>query len=178
MNIIDLTKRKFSNNRFELRKEIINIFLEESPGTGKGCLASRNKYTVKNIGENQVYLQRPAQFNNGFDFTLNVSGINFNDNYYNDKSKLKRSTTRPSHEHIYADLRSKKEENLQLYKELLEQINKIYNCQEPNKTKFDFISGYKSEVVLECVKWLLIEQDITYWHYSGRAMFYEGIQEI
>ena len=178
MNVNDLTSFNFSKDRRILREELVVMFLREPPGTGRGNLASLNKYIVKNIGEHQIYLQRPAQFNNGFDFTLNVSGLNFNAKSYNEEGNLKRSTTRPSHAHIYTDLRDKKDEDLGLYRELLTQITRIYNCQEPTKTKFSFNCGHDSEIVLECIKWLFVEQDITYWHYSGRAMFYNGIKEI
>lgn len=170
MNIIDLTKQEFSNNRSELRKEIINIFLKESPGTGKGELTSRYNYIVKKKGEQEVYLKRPAQFNNGFDFTLNVSNTNFNPGG--------RATTRPTHGNIIDDLVQKKEVNTKLYDELKEQIDKIYNCQNPNKVEFDFGIGIDSEILLECIKWLFVEQDVTYWNYSGRAMFYSAIQDI
>ena len=178
MNVIDLTSHKFKNDRSELRKELTGFFLEEQPGSGKGELASRHKYIVKKIGEHEIYLQRPARFNNGFDFTLNVSGINFNAECYNDKGKLKPSTTRPSHPHIISDLKLKKDENPILYSELLKQVEKIYNCQEPSETKFAFSVGYDSEIILECIKWLFAEQDITYWYYSGREMLYNGIMNI
>lgn len=170
MNRIELTNYPFSENRKELRKQIINIFLDENPGTGKDELTSRYSYIVKKKDNNEVFLKRPAQFNNGFDFTLNVTNINFNPSG--------RSTTRPTHENIIEDLKIKKKTNKRLYKELRIQIDKIYNCQNPDKVIFDFGVGLDSEILLECVKWLFIEQDVTYWNYSGRAMLYNGILEI
>ncbi|MFV0225910.1 hypothetical protein OBJ96_12535 [Empedobacter falsenii] len=79
MNTIDLTTFIFPNNRVEFRKKLINLFLDEKPGTGKGNLSSRNHYRIKIINNHEVYLRRPAQLNNGLDFTLNVSNINFNE---------------------------------------------------------------------------------------------------
>ncbi|APA00214.1 hypothetical protein [Flavobacterium commune] len=179
MNKIDITNFAFSNDRAILRKQIITLFLDETPGTGKEHLTSRYYYITKTLNDGrEVYLSRPAQFNNGFDFTLNVSGINFNLDYYNEKGNLKRSTTRPSHVHILDDLRSKKNENLELYNSLLLQIDLIYNCQNPTQINFAFTSGYSTELILECIKWLFVEQDVTYWNYSGRAMFYGGIKGI
>ena len=179
MNKVDISDVAFEQDRAELRKQIIAIFLDEIPGTGKKHLTSKYYYITKTLNDGrEVYLSRPAQFNNGFDFTLNVSRINFNVNYYNDKGNLKRSTTRPSHIHILDDLRLKKKENLELYNSLRAQIDIIYNCQKPNQIHFAFISGYSSELILECIKWLFVEQDVTYWNYSGRAMFYGGIKEI
>ena len=170
MNIINLTNHKFSYNRVDFRKELISLFLDETSGTGKGELTSRYRYIVKIVGKNEIYLQRPAQFNNGFDFTLNVSGINFNPNG--------RSTTRPTHGNIIEDLYSKKGGNENLYNELRVQIDRIYDCQEPIRLNFDFGIGLNSEILLECIKWLFAEQDVTYWNYSGRAMFYSGILDI
>ncbi len=170
MEIISLVNHVFSSNRAEIRNEIINIFLAENPGTGKNELTSRYRYITKVIGNHEVYLSRPAQFNNGFDFTLNVSNINFNPNG--------RATTRPTHQNIYDDLILKKETNPNLYFDLRTQIDKIYKCEEPTQTKFDFGVGLNSEILLECIKWLFIEQDVTYWNYSGRAMFYGGIYNI
>ena len=170
MNIVNLTNHKFSNNRIDFRKKLVNLFLDEKPGTGKGDLTSRYRYVVKIVGKNEIYLQRPAQFNNGFDFTLNVSNINFNPNG--------RATTRPTHGNIIEDLRAKKETNKELYDELRVQIDKIYACQEPATLIFNFGVGLHSEILLECIKWLFAEQDITYWNYSGRKMFYDGIVDI
>ena len=170
MNIVDLTEYKFENERSSLRKEIINIFLNEVPGTGRGELTSRYNYVVMKKGNKEVYLKRPAQFNNGFDFTLNVSNLNFNPEG--------RATTRPTHGNIIDDLTLKKQANEGLYNEMKVQIEKIYNCLNPDNVDFNFEVGIDSEILLECIKWLFVEQDVTYWNYSGRAMFYNGIQEI
>lgn len=170
MTKIDLTKHIFSSDRSLMRKEIIKLFLEEKPGTGRGDLTSRYQYVVLKKKEHEVYLKRPAQFNNGFDFTLNVSNINFN--------KSGRATTRPTHGNIIDDLKLKKQSNKSLFQELVNQIDKIYNCELADKKQFDFEIGLDSEILLECIKWLFIEQDVTYWNYSGRAMFYSGIKSI
>ncbi len=171
MNVIDLSKHPFSNNRADLRKEIIAVFLNEKPGTGKKELTSRYRYIVRKLkGGEEVYLSRPANFNNGFDFTLNVSEINFNL-----AIKNKRATTRPTHGNILLDLRIKKKEDPKLYIVLLKQINLVYRCKKPTKTHLDFKKGHSTELLLECIKWLFVEQDVTYWNYSGRAMFYVEI---
>lgn len=171
MNIVDLSTHKFPNNRDLFRKEIIGFFLNETPGTGKGENTSKYQYIVKKIHGHVIYLSRPAQFNNGFDFTLNVSNINFN-------TGGGRVTTRPTHQNILDDLAAKKNENLTLYNSLLVEIINIYKCQEPTTIIFAFSSGYSSEIILECIKWLFAEQDVTYWNYSGREMFYNSILSV
>lgn len=174
MNIIDITNLSPTLNRVALRKKIIAIFLDENPGTGKKELTSRYRYVTKILRNgSEVYLSRPANFNNGFDFTLNVSDTNFNSNIKN-----KRATTRPTHGNIYSDLKRKKKENPKLYSKLIAQINLLYNCQAPTKIDFNFKTGHSTELILECIKWLFAEQDVTYWNYSGRAMFYGGIMDI
>ncbi len=179
MTEINLTKKIFSNNRSNFRKEIIELFLDEKPGTGKGNLTTRYKYVVNQLQDGRkVYLSRPANFNNGFDFTLNVSNTNFNAGLINNKGKSKRASTRPTHDNILTDLRNKKIKNPQLYKLFMSQIDLIYNCKNPTKILFDFKIGHPSELIIECIKWLFVEQDVTYWNYSGRSMFYNGIKSI
>lgn len=174
MNEIDLKDHNFSNDRATLRKEIINIFLNENPGTGRYELTTRYKYITKQLGNGcHVFLSRPANFNNGFDFTLNVSNTNFN--HY---IAGKRASTRPTHGNIIDDLTAKKIENPLLFSELIEQVDLIFECKTPTKLIFAFNTGHSTELLLECIKWLFVEQDVTYWNYSGRAMFYESIKEI
>jgi hypothetical protein len=176
---IDLTKQRFSNDRAMFRKEIINLFLDEKPGTGKGEKTTRYKYIVRILTSGKkVYLSRPANLNNGFDFTLNVENTNFNQGKKNKEGKAKRSRSRPTHEDILTDLKNKKIENIAHYNFLIAQITLIFNCQQPNKQNLIFKTGHPSELLLECIKWLFIEQDVTYWNYSGRLMFYNKIKGI
>lgn len=174
MKVIDLSTHIFPEDRTGIRREIIEIFLNEQPGSGRYHLTSRYQYITKILKDGRkVYLNRPANFNNGFDFTLNVSATNFN-HYINDK----RASTRPTHGNIYDDLLQKKIENPHLYTQLKNQIDLIYNCKNPSEINYDFKKGHTTELILECIKWLFIEQDVTYWNYSGRTMLYEGICEI
>jgi len=171
---IDIQGKVFSNDRKLLRSEVINLFLQEDPGLGKGDLTSRYDYIIKNLPDNKtIYIRRPAILNNGLDFTLNVSNTNFN--YYLDG---KRRSTRPTHNNINHDLSIKKAADLKLYNEFFKQVELIYDCQNPTKTNFDFKVGHSTELILECIKWLFIEQEVTYWHNSGRTMFFKGLKEI
>lgn len=178
MNIVDLTKYPFSLDRTLFRKEVVDIFLAEPPGTGTGILATKTRYIVNKLNNHDVFLSRPAQLNNGLDFTLNVSNIDFNHGLLNAEGKKKRKTTRPSHSHIIDDLKCKKNENPSLYKSFEAEIDLIYQVKKRSTNVFPFTKGHDSEVILECIKWLFLEQDITYWHNSGRAMFYKSIKYI
>lgn len=170
--IIDWTTKKFSNDRHLMREEIVNSFLGENPGTGTGNNCSKYTYIVARINDHDIYLQRPAQFNNGFDFTLNVSGINFNPDG--------KATTRPKHSDILDDLKLKKQEDIDSYKKLINEIRLLFNCQElsKNSNMIFFSQGLYVPILLECIKWLFVEQDITYWNYSGRSMLFEEILKI
>lgn len=169
---IDWSQQVFSHDRKAFRSEVINGFLAEEPGMGKGELTSRYQYVVANFDNNRVYLQRPAQFNNGFDFTIHVSGINFN--------PTGRRTTRPTHHNILEDLRAKKSENEVLYEQLTKEIDLLFNCQsnQTNWATLHFNVGLSTPILLTCIKWLFVEQDVTYWNYSGRHMFYNAIRQI
>lgn len=166
ISTIDFTNKIFSENRAQLRQEVIQEFLKEMPGFGKGNETSRYEYNIKIIGKYRIYLKRPAQFNNGFDFTLNVEGINFNPN--------SRYTTRPTHQNIIDDLFNKKNENYIEYIKLFREIENIFYCKSFNYN-YIFNTGIPTEILLECIKWLFIEQDITYWNYSGRAMLFNAL---
>ncbi|MFY0644231.1 MAG: DNA adenine methylase [Bacteroidia bacterium] len=173
MNKVDLTKTKFSSKRSKFRKEIIKIFLKEVPGTGKGILASRYKYIVKKLKDGRkVFLSRPAIFNNGFDFTVNVSKTNFN------SGTSKKSSKKPTHQNIINDLILKKQENTLEYNLLFKQITRVFNCKKPTKTTFSFTSGHPTDLILECLVWLFLEQDVTYWNYSGRHMLFDHLKAI
>ncbi|SMC08862.1 hypothetical protein [Nitratiruptor tergarcus] len=164
----------FSNigTRNEVRARVIKKFMEEEPGTGSGKKASRYKYRVAKLQNgNEVILRRPANLKNGFDFLITVTNTNFNPSgQYRDY---------PKHDDVIEDLQRKKESNPELYNLFKEQIVKIFECKIEVENidfgKFDFRVGYDVDLILHCLKWFFIEQDIRYWNYSGRDMLMGGI---
>lgn len=75
---IDLTSERFPNNRAELRKRIIELFLQENPGTGTGELTQKYRYNIRNFSPNRIlYLDRPAYLNKGMDFLVRVENYEF-----------------------------------------------------------------------------------------------------
>lgn len=165
---------KIVGNRSEIRKKLFNLFLKEKPGKGTGNLSSKYTYYVETLtNKKRIFIKRPARFNKGIDFEINVENT-----YFTGK---KRNSTRPSHNNILNDLRKKKVSNKNEYTKILKLIKKIYyrnevDNRELNKIKIN--SGYPLDLTLKVIKWMFIEQDITYWNYSGRKIFYESIKKI
>lgn len=158
----------FSNegSRNEVRMRVVECFSREEPGTGKDELASRYKYYVETLKSgNRVYLRRPANLHNGFDFLVCVEDVNYN------VEGQRRNY--PKHDDIKEDLLLKRAENIDMYKELYKVIKKVYECHDIKEAEYDnieFTTGLPTDHILKTIKWLFIEQDIRYWNYSGREM--------
>ena len=83
-----------------------------------------------------------------------------------------------THQNILDELSRKKLEDNQQYYRLYLEIECIFNCCPTTNQRFTFTTGLPTEILLECIKWLFLEQDVTYWNYSGRQMFFNSIKEI
>lgn len=159
----------FSNEgtRNEVRMRVVQKFSKELPGTGSGDLASGYIYYVEKLQDgSRVYLQRPANLHNGFDFLVCVENANY-------AKTGERKRNYPKHNEFEEDLAKKKEENPEMFKKLYRILRKIFEChdvsdEEINEIKFN--SGLPVDHVVKATKWLFIEQDIRYWNYSGRNM--------
>ena len=60
-------------------------------------------------------------------------------------------------------------------------ILKEYNREDISLKEYQscqFQNGLPTDLILKVLKWLFIEQDITYWNRSGRDMFYNSIIEL
>jgi len=164
----------FSNQgtRNEVRMRVVNRFAMEPLGEGKGELASKHTYNVENLTNGEkVYLRRPANLHNGFDFIVCVSGYNF-------ALPGNRKRNYPKHEDITADLGTKKNESPTQYQQLFALLERVHSCQDVQDEEYanlHFTFGFPVDMVLKTIKWLFIEQDIRYWNYSGRNMLWDGI---
>ena len=177
-----------ASSREEYRRKLAGHFLDEKPG--KEGESSQYIYYVEKDSENhRIYLKRPTNLNKGFDFEVRVEDVKFahisnSNSVAGAKSPLQPRITnsnRPSHDNIFDDLKLKKKENPSLFRELRPLLEKVYNCHEILPKEFEpfrFKSGYPIDLIFKCIKWLFIEQDITYWNWSGRAMFYKGLTAI
>lgn len=164
-----------SNNRKNIRREIAKLFLSEEPGTGKGEDCARYHYVVESYGDYDIILKRPTGLNKGFDFTVNVSNMYF--------KKIKRYQN-PSHGDIISALIYVKNNYPTEYLEISSKIMNIFNCKKfdlENLEQVFFPDGdgvmRPIAILLFAIKWLFIEQDITYWNWSGRNMLMEKLKE-
>lgn len=163
---------KGDKSRRELRKIVVNKFLEEEPGIGSGDLASKYTYYVETLKNgDRVNLTRPAWLKKGFDFRINVENTVF-----------MAGRDVPKHEDIIDDLKKKKAEDKNKYNTLLAAIEEVWECKDTEiiceRLNIKFRNGFSCELILKTLKWLFIEQDIRDWNYSGRAMLINGIREI
>lgn len=162
------------NDRQSMRQNLIQTFLKEEPGTGKGDCASRYQYNVEQFGNYGIFLKRPTQLNKGFDFTVNIYGLHF---------KKNRRYSNPSHQDIIDALTSCKNDFPDIYPTIAKILQQIYYCSPFTLTKSGAtFNDYNNtphpiEIILLAVKWLFMEQDCAYWNYSGRAMFYNVLLE-
>lgn len=172
MIIAKKIEKFFSNSgtRNEVRERVITEFLQETPGTGSGDKQSKYLYYVETLSNgNRIYLERPANLHNGFDFVINVENMIF----LTEKGLEKHY---PAHDHIIADLEDKRDESREKYAILYTLIEDVYNCKEiGDNINLKFDTGYDVDMILKVIKWFFIEQDIRYWNYSGRAMLMSGI---
>lgn len=158
----------FSNegSRNEVRKRVVEKLFKEEPGRGTGDEASHYKYYVETLSTgDRIYLKRPANLHNGFDFLICVENQN-----YSKPGERKRNY--PKHDDLIADLQKKKEADPAMYKKLYNLIKRVYECHEVCDKEIDDVSfsvGFATDHVVKVFKWFFIEQDIRYWNYSGRA---------
>jgi hypothetical protein len=161
-----------SGDRVFVRRQVILKFLDEIAGTGKGDLCSKYVYEVEILQNGgKILLKRPAALNKGVDFTVHIEGARFRDRGMVDM---------PSHSDIFDDLSAKRSSNPIEYEKVRVLIRKIYSCEDIAIEEYEsllFSIGLPIEATLKSIKWLFVEQDVTYWNWSGRSMLYFGLQD-
>ena len=159
-------------DRTSQRRALAEKWLEEGQYTNY-------RYNVDTCEDgSRVYLLRPTWLNKGFDFQVNVESF--------------RSTTRnakgvtaemPSHDDVLDDLKRKTARHPALTEELFGAICDVYDCMEPDeilrrRPKLRTMkAGLPVDKILRIIKWLFIEQDLTYWLQTGRNMLMSAIEE-
>lgn len=151
--------------RHEIVSKVVDAFIkEEYKAKGKGV---EFRYPVENLPNNsRLYIVRPGHKKN-FDFKVEVIE--------------EMGLLEGKHKQIALDLREKGQENQQEFENLLQAIEKVYQCSENDvdhllkyyqSLKKAFRTGAEAEVILKIVKWLFIMEDIVYWDNEGRAFLY------
>ena len=165
-----------SNNRTDIRKELTELFLDEEHGNGTGELSSKYWYIVEQYDDLTIVLKRPAVLNKGFDFTVNVEECYF-------KGKGRRHKN-PGHDDIVNIFSYIKRNYPTEYEKVANQIRNIFEIKDycfDEIKHIKFLDGDGIErpigIALLAIKWLFIEQDITYWNWSGRNMLMNGLEE-
>lgn len=160
INNIDLI-----NNKTAIRNFLLNQWIIEAPN-------SKYRYFVETLSNgNRIYLERPGRLNKGCDFIIYIENhILYNNG--NDKP--------PPHNFILEDLTIKKQSlSVGDWQVLITCITSIFNCQPYNiasqNTQNLPIIGETYEIILKTLRWLFIEQDITYWSGQGRQMLFNEI---
>jgi hypothetical protein len=91
------------------------------------------------------------------------------------------SGSHPSHKDVTDDLKKKKEENPLEFESVMLLIQRLYACEQVSDEemrRLKFTIGHPIELILKVIKWMFIEQDVTYWNWSGREMLFTRIQQI
>lgn len=152
----------------EIRDLLLDTWKLELPAT-------LYRYFVETllIGK-RVYLERPGRLNKGCDFVIFVEDFILFGNG-NDKP--------PRHNDLLTDLKFKANSMRTNFLYLRSLIQQVYNCDPMapiinQANALAFKSGWSCEVILKVVRWLFIEQDLTYWNRTGRAMLWTEIQSI
>jgi hypothetical protein len=160
------------NTRKEIRDFVVMTFLEEL--AGDETRTERYEYFVEECVSRNIYIARQTNLNKGMDFR-----VMFKDIYFQGAN---RRTRNPSHEHIFHELLMKKNSDPNVYNtNIIPAIHNIYNCV-PSTHIQPFLRTINVNVGLLTIeetclalKWLFIEQDITYWGYSGRAKLFNAL---
>lgn len=166
-----------AGSRIEARREIVELFLNEECGSGTGDLSSKYEYTVEHYDDfYRILLKRPAVLNKGFDFVVHIDGLYF---------KSSRKHSNPSHDDIIQTLQKiKNSVSEEKYEKIKISIRNVFNLQEFELLSISDIYFTDCDnqqrpmvIIILAIKWLFIEQDVTYWNWSGRAMLMNKFEE-
>ena len=153
------------------RRAVANKWLTETPYT-------RYRYNVEQCADgSRVYLLRPTWLNKGFDFMVNVEG-------FRSRTRAARGATRemPSHRDVIQDLLEKIQGDPEATEPWFDAVCAIYDCAEPDvvlpqhRRAAEGTVGLPADQLLYIMKWLFIEQDVTYWAQTGRDMLMAAIE--
>lgn len=165
-------------NRREQRRRLVLSWLKEQPYTSY-------RYNVEDCKDGtRIYLRRPTNLNKGFDFQVHLEGFRSSRRRPPLKSGRRRPRTeRPSHQDVINELKLLVGRHPRIRTSLFEAIGDVYDCREPSLVlkRRPELKNLKARLttlkILLIIKWLFIEQDLTYWLGKGRDMLMRSIEK-
>jgi hypothetical protein len=162
---------KASSNS-QQRRELAEKWLEE------GRFADYRYNVEKCYDGSRIYLLRPTPLNKGFDFQVNL------ENFRSGTRKPRKNTLEmPSHPDVIEDIKEKLAKHPSSKKDFFQAISAIYDCKDVDSILGERPAlkqihvGLPIDSLLRVIKWLFIEQDLTYWGWTGRDKFMAAIEE-
>lgn len=173
MTTVKKIRKIIASSKSEIRKKIVNKFLEETCGTSSET--SKYEYIVEKYDNYKIILKRPGVRKKGFDFSVNTEGV-----FYKKKNRYKN----PSFDDIKNALSYSKEHFLNEYKSVKKIINQMFNVETYDLStvqniKFIDFEGkeHPIAVILLVIKWIFVAEDISYWNWSGRNKFMNDLKD-
>ena len=147
------------------RRAVVLKFLGEH-------LGKQYCYHVESLADGRrVCLVRPTYLNKGMDFQVWVVSHPGKAGTLVGMGDLKKAGSMPSHKEVFRDLHLKLQTNRNLYQEFARAVEEVASGKNPatvlGRKRFDFGVGLADDYVLKVLRWLLIEQDVTYWNHNG-----------
>ncbi len=144
---------------------------------GSAIAFQRYQYNVERFSNGGlIYLHRPAFKNKGCDFVVNCDPAIPRDDGRKHKN--------PRHDDLIGELLLVSNHTTGGRARILAAVSAVWNCEDVAGTCSslcndinDYAWKLRAERALKVAKWLFIEQDITDWNTSGRAMLMNGIND-
>jgi hypothetical protein len=164
------------DTRESLRHAVLMKWAEERCGNAGAF--RRYRYNVEKLSKDGwVYLHRPAFMNKGCDFVVHCDPAILRD----DNKKFKN----PRHKDLTAELKLISQQITDGRTRIFAAVEAVWRCENVTKVCDSLCRGindpdwaFRAERALKVAKWLFIEQDITDWNTSGRAMLMNGIKTV
>jgi hypothetical protein len=166
--------RVSATSRQSLRLAVLQKWGEEKHGTAEKY--ERYRYNVERLSDGTwIHLHRPAWKNKGCDFEVRCETAII-------RADGKKQG-RPSHDDLIAELIAVCNAHAQHKEAVLKSVERVWHCEEVNAICDELLPQlstdewrFRAERALKIAKWLFIEQDITDWNTSGRAMLMHGLR--
>lgn len=175
---LEMTYALRGASRREQRRRLVLSWLKEQP-------YSSYRYNVEDCKDGTwIYLRRPTNLNKGFDFQVHLEGFRSRRRRPPLKSGRRRPRTeRPSHQDVINELRLLTAMQPKLRTSIFGAICDVYECREPfrvlkRRPELRNLTARLSMLkVLLIIKWLFVEQDLTYWLGKGRDRLMRKIEK-